>query len=85
MSGASGSFPALIHAVSKKNNLYKIQDGDKIVLDLKNALLSLINCSLDEREPIDISAENEGIGRELFKIFRANVGPVNEGASIFHD
>ena len=85
MSGASGSFPALIHAVSKKNNLYKIQDGDEIVLDLKNAELSLINCNLDERVPIDIFPENEGIGRELFKIFRTNVGPVNEGASIFYD
>ncbi len=85
MSGASGSFPALIHAVSKKNNLYKIQDGDEIVLDLKNAELSLINCNLDERVPIDIFPENEGVGRELFKIFRTNVGPVNEGASIFYD
>ena len=80
-----GTLHVPVYGWIPKNNLYKIQDGDEIVLDLKNAELSLINCNLDERVPIDIFPENEGIGRELFKIFRTNVGPVNEGASIFYD
>ena len=36
MSGASGSFPALIHAISENLNLYRIQDGDQLTLDLKS-------------------------------------------------
>ena len=39
MSGASGSFPALIHANSKNGNLYKIQNEDILRIDLKNEVL----------------------------------------------
>ena len=85
MSGASGSFPALIHAVSKDDNLYKIQNDDEIVLDLKSASLSIKNPDLDTRDPIKIKRENKGLGRDLFQIFRRNVSTVNSGASIFHD
>ena len=85
MSGASGSFPALIHAVSKNDNLYKIRTGDILTLDLENAKLSIEDQNLEKREPIQIAASNHGLGRELFKIFRDNVSSVKLGATIFHD
>ena len=83
MSGASGSFPALIHAVSKNDNLYKIKNNDQLTLDLKNALLLIENFKSSEREPIKIAADNTGLGRSLFELFRNNVSSVNSGASIF--
>ena len=85
MSGASGSFPALIHAVSENNNLYKIRTGDILTLDLENAKLSIEDQNLEKREPIQIAPSNHGLGRELFKIFRDNVSSVKLGATIFHD
>jgi phosphogluconate dehydratase len=85
MSGASGSFPALIHAVSNNNNLYKIHDGDELILDLKNAELSVQNCDLSSRDKIEIPLSNQGLGRSLFRLFRDNVGSVNSGASIFNE
>ena len=85
MSGASGSFPALIHAVSNNNNLYKIHDGDELILDLKNAELSVQNCDLSSRDKIEIPVSNQGLGRSLFRLFRDNVSSVNSGASIFNE
>ena len=85
MSGASGSFPALIHAVSNNNNLYKIHDGDELILDLKNAELSVQNCDLSSRDKIEIPLSNQGLGRSLFRLFRDNVSSVNSGASIFNE
>ena len=85
MSGASGSFPALIHAVSKSDNLYKIHTDDELMLDLKNAVFSVMNVNLADRESISIHADNSGLGRNLFELFRNNVSSVNTGASIFND
>ena len=85
MSGASGSFPALIHAVSKSDYLYKIHNDDELILDLKNAVFSVLNADLASREPIAIDAEKNGLGRSLFELFRNNVSSVNSGASIFNN
>jgi phosphogluconate dehydratase len=85
MSGASGSFPALIHAVSKSDYLYKIHNDDELILDLKNAVFSVLNADLASREPIAIDVEKNGLGRSLFELFRNNVSSVNSGASIFNN
>jgi phosphogluconate dehydratase len=84
MSGASGSFPALIHAVSENKNLYRIKDNDDLILDLNKKIFST-NADLGTRKTIEIDSYNEGLGRDLFKIFRNNVSSVNTGASIFND
>ena len=84
MSGASGSFPAFIHAVSKYENLYKIQNNDQLTLDLKNGLFLIEDFKSTEREPIEIETDNNGLGRNLFELFRNNVSSVNAGASIFN-
>ena len=85
MSGASGSFPALIHAVSENNNLYKIRTGDILTLDLKERMLTIDSDEYKKRAAIEIAPSNIGLGRELFKIFRDNVSSVKLGATIFHD
>ena len=87
MSGASGSFPAMIHAVSQNNNLYRIKNGDLLTLDLKNESLS-IDADLETfqaRTPKIIEQANIGLGRELFNLFRENISSPNTGATIFHD
>jgi phosphogluconate dehydratase len=87
MSGASGSFPAMIHAVSQNNNLYRIKNGDLLTLDLKNESLS-IDVDLETfqaRTPKIIEQANIGLGRELFNLFRENISSPNIGAIIFHD
>ena len=84
MSGASGSFPAFIHAVSKNENLYKIQNNDQLTLDLENGLFLIEDFKSIEREAIKIETDNNGLGRSLFELFRNNVSSVNSGASIFN-
>ena len=84
MSGASGSFPALIHAISENLNLYKIQDGDQLTLDLESQTLEVKDLStLSSRTPHEIKIPNEGLGRELFSVFRDNISNAEEGATIF--
>ena len=87
MSGASGSFPAMIHAVSPNNNLYRIMDGDILTLDLTNESLMLAGDldTFQARTPREIKQSNTGLGRELFSIFRENISTPNLGATIFHD
>ena len=87
MSGASGSFPAMIHAVSQNNNLYRIKNGDLLTLDLKNESLSIDADSetFQARTPKIIEQVNIGLGRELFNLFRENISSPNTGATIFHD
>ena len=56
MSGASGSFPALIHAVSENKNLYRIKDNDDIlILDLNKKIFST-NADLGTRKTIEIDS-----------------------------
>ena len=84
MSGASGSFPALIHAISENLNLYKIQDGDQLTLDLKSQTFEVNDLdALSARIPHEIKMSNEGMGRELFSLFRDNISNAEEGATIF--
>ncbi len=88
MSGASGSFPAVIHIspeAKKNGNLAKIQNDDLIELNIKNGSLNLKveNKILEERLPDYVEQESNGLGRELFSSFRDSVSIVNEGASVF--
>lgn len=87
MSGASGSFPAMIHAVSQNENLYRIKNGDKLTLDLAAETLSFDGnmSEFEQRIPREIQQTNIGLGRELFDLFRDKVSSPETGASIFHD
>ncbi|MBN2759141.1 MAG: phosphogluconate dehydratase [Rhodobacteraceae bacterium] len=87
MSGASGKVPAAIHVApeaAKGGPLAKLRDGDMVRLDATQGTLDVLAPDFDSRAPvtIDLSANDFGIGRELFKVFRANVGDSTEGAGV---
>ena len=61
------------------------QDGDMVCLNASKGSLDVLSDEFDPREAIkiDLSTNEYGVGRELFSIFRKNVGNASEGASIF--
>ena len=88
MSGASGSFPAIIHIhpeAAKGGNIGKIRDNDSLTINLETGNLDIdlsedeLNLRSVELNPIS----QEGVGRELFNIFRNSVTDVDDGASVF--
>jgi phosphogluconate dehydratase len=86
MSGASGKVPAAIHVCPEAADggpIALIRDGDLIRLDATTGRLDVL-ADLTGRvaEPVDLSANASGIGRELFEVFRRNVGLAAEGAGV---
>ncbi|MCC6864459.1 MAG: phosphogluconate dehydratase [Rhodobacteraceae bacterium] len=87
MSGASGKVPAAIHVspeAAAGGPLARLRDGDIIRLDAVAGTLTVLTADFDTRFPIttDLTANRYGTGRELFEIFRRNVGPSDLGASV---
>ena len=90
MSGASGKVLAAIHLspeAAKGGSIAKIRDGDTIVIDSAAGRLevALDHAELEGREPAttDVARGHFGMGRELFRAFRAQVGDAERGASVF--
>jgi phosphogluconate dehydratase len=84
MSGASGKVPAAIHVCPEAADggpIALLQDGDILRLDATTGTLTCLT-DLTGRQPAtpDLSANGYGIGRELFDVFRRNVGLATEGA-----
>ncbi len=87
MSGASGKVPAAIQLhpeFSHQGPIAKLRDGDVIRLDATSGLLDVM---IDEVEfnarsidTLDMSDNQFGTGRDLFSLFRANVGSAETGA-----
>jgi phosphogluconate dehydratase len=89
MSGASGKVPAAIHVSPEAacgGPLARLQDGDVVRLDATNGTLSVLAADFESRHPVvaDLSANEFGIGRELFAAFRRNVGSSTEGATAIY-
>ncbi|MCZ8335010.1 MAG: phosphogluconate dehydratase [Rhodobacteraceae bacterium] len=87
MSGASGKVPAAIHVspeAATGGPLAKLRDGDIIRLDATAGTLTVLAPDFDSRTPItvDLSANEFGIGRELFAAFRRHVGPAETGGAV---
>lgn len=90
MSGASGKVPNAIHITPEALDdgvIAKIHEGDIIELDLNNGIVE-VHVSSDElakRDIIkpDLASYEQGYGRELFKMFRANVSNAEAGATSF--
>jgi phosphogluconate dehydratase len=87
MSGASGKVPAAIHVSPEAacgGMIGKLRDGDIVRLDADAGTLEVVGVDLDSRPmaEADLSANAHGIGRELFEVFRQNVGPSTEGARV---
>ncbi|MDA5095715.1 phosphogluconate dehydratase [Aliiroseovarius sp. KMU-50] len=86
MSGASGKVPAAIHMspeAAAGGPIARVQDGDLIRLDATTGQLQVLTNGFADRDPVeaDLSANEFGIGRELFSAFRRHVGPATAGAS----
>lgn len=88
MSGASGSIPAAIHVSPEgldNGPIARLRDGDLVRLDAVAGTLDVLDERVLERPAAkaDLGANEAGSGRELFALFRRNVGTAESGASIF--
>ncbi|MBI1418342.1 MAG: phosphogluconate dehydratase [Limimaricola sp.] len=87
MSGASGKVPAAIHLCPEAADggmIGRIQDGDIIRLDATTGTLEVKGVDLAKRDhaTADLSGNGNGVGRELFEVFRSNVGLAATGAGV---
>lgn len=86
MSGASGKVPAAIHVAPEAamgGPLARLRDGDLVRLDAGAGVLEVLTPDFDSRTPVtpDLSANETGIGRELFATFRRVAGSAATGGS----
>ncbi|PHP26735.1 phosphogluconate dehydratase [Limimaricola cinnabarinus] len=86
MSGASGKVPAAIHVTPEAADggaIALVRDGDLMRLDATAGTLEVL-ASLEGREPApaDLAGNGNGVGRELFEVFRQNVGGGAYGATV---
>ena len=86
MSGASGKVPAAIHLSPEAADggpIARIRDGDLLRLDANSGELVNLTDGFDQRDPVtaDLTANQTGLGRDLFQTFRDNVSPATAGAS----
>jgi phosphogluconate dehydratase len=89
MSGASGAVPAAIHVTPEAAGggaLARLRDGDLVRLDSRTGVLEarVATEAWQARaiEHPDLSANDSGAGRELFRLFRAHAAAAEEGAGV---
>jgi phosphogluconate dehydratase len=89
MSGASGAVPAAIHLtpeVAGGGPLGKVRDGDIVRLDsVQGTLQALVPDEAWSQRSVasaDLNGNGYGMGRELFRAFRAGAAPAEEGGGI---
>ena len=87
MSGASGKVPAAIHLspeASSSGPISKIKNGDIIRLDALSGELNNLEKNFESREvrKKDLTKNESGLGRELFKVFRENAKSAKYGGGI---
>ncbi|CTQ50602.1 phosphogluconate dehydratase [Jannaschia donghaensis] len=87
MSGASGKVPAAIHVAPEALDgglIGKVADGDVIRVDAAGGILDVLADGVEDRTVThpDLSANEHGLGRELFSLFRATAGRSDQGAGV---
>jgi phosphogluconate dehydratase len=90
MSGASGKVPAAIHMSPEALDggpIARVRDGDMLELDANNGTLKLLVDEAEFNQRIimrpDLSGNEFGMGRELFKALRDTVNAADMGATVF--
>ena len=87
MSGASGKIPAAIHLSPEaldQGPIAKLRDGDTIELDAEAGALNVHAADFDSRPAISGDGQpTQGMGREMFQVFRNQVSAAEDGASVF--
>jgi phosphogluconate dehydratase len=86
MSGASGKVPCAIHCSPEAlgdGPLSRVRDGDVIRLDAETGeLFARVDpAEWAARTPVTMPNEIDGMGRELFGLFRSNANEAERGAS----
>ncbi len=89
MSGASGNVPAAIHVTPEAvmgGALARLRNGDVIRLDSHTGILEakVTEATLHSRTaaPVDLTGNDNGMGRELFRLFRAHAAGAEQGAGV---
>jgi phosphogluconate dehydratase len=89
MSGASGVVPAAIHVTPEcvgGGPLGKVRDGDVVRLDSDAGVLEAqVPAEVWARREcvsVDLTSNNAGTGRELFKLFRTNAAGAEQGGGL---
>ena len=87
MSGASGKVPAAIHVCPEAADggpIARLIDGDLLRVDAVAGTLEVLSDGFGDREPAtcDLSSSHTGLGREMFQMFRQNVGLATDGAAL---
>ncbi|MEM9795840.1 MAG: phosphogluconate dehydratase [Pseudomonadota bacterium] len=87
MSGASGKVPSAIHVAPEALDgglIGKIRDGDVIRYDATKGTLDCLTEGVEARDATmpDLSANEAGLGRELFAAFRDRAGRADQGAGV---
>ena len=87
MSGASGKVPSAIHVAPEALDgglIAKIRDGDVVRYDAKAGRLDCLTEGVEAREVThpDLSANETGLGREMFALFRNAAGRADQGAGV---
>lgn len=88
MSGASGTVPAAIHVCPEALDggpIARLRDGDRLRVDAVAGTIDILTEGVLDRPAatVDLSQNEIGTGRELFALFRRNVGAADTGASVF--
>ena len=87
MSGASGKVPAAIHLTPEAEEggpIARLREGDVIRLDAERGTLEVLldPAVFTARQPIVHSQPQFGLGRELFRGFRAAAAPAELGGGV---
>ncbi len=87
MSGASGKVPAAIHLspeAAMGGPIARIKDGDRVRVDAQTGTLTVLETDFEQRSPVtvDLSANESGLGRELFGAFRDGACLSQDGACL---
>ncbi len=90
MSGASGKVPAAIHVTPEALDggpIGLVRDGDIVRVDAEAGTLEMLvdaaTLATRKLEIPDLSANDFGLGRDLFSMFRRAAGRADQGASVF--
>ncbi|MEP7005077.1 MAG: phosphogluconate dehydratase [Sphingomonas bacterium] len=86
MSGASGKVPCAIHCSPEAlgdGPLAKLRDGDLIRMSAETGeLVALVDdAEWNTRVPVEAPLAAQGMGREMFSLFRASANEAEKGAS----
>ncbi|MEM9530049.1 MAG: phosphogluconate dehydratase [Pseudomonadota bacterium] len=89
MSGASGKVLAAIQVTPEAaagGLIGQLRDGDMIEIDSENGVLKVEAADDVAARPMpafSLAAQHQGVGRELFSLFRGQVSAADQGASVF--